>query len=481
MTKYNTGNPVGSSSPLDLYDNAENLDAGINGPGRTWQDRRGQTRKSWNGIEADFQQFLADGSTIEFPTWAAAAGAAGAGQIPQNRQVTVVGDDGMHADPVSGLPVPNSGRFIMGPSGLEFRGADVLSQKVDKVEFDPVEAMANDSAVRVPSLTNDDSGAVLLADPDGFVSNLDLAVGAIAGIDAAARVVDVSAYSGVLGLTDSDGFILDIIQDDGMPIPPGSDGSSISRFDQIRERQINGVRGELVVAAHRGFFTPHAPGNTMLSFSQSREAGCDVIESDMQITSDGQVVLYHDSDLGTVTNGSGTIASNSIASVRAAQFVAYLGNPIASQCRIPMLTELLAYAARFGALLSLETKRYRTVADISLMVGLVADAGMIADTLFACNSFAEVSAVKQSRADSHVVYQAQGTISDAEIVQLSSYSRCWLSIEKSLLFTNQWVVERCRELGVGMSAFTFEYDSEVAVATRLGVNVVFCNQPIWRG
>lgn len=42
-------------------------------------------RKSWTGIETDFQQFLADGSTIEFPTWAAASAAAGAGQIPLNR------------------------------------------------------------------------------------------------------------------------------------------------------------------------------------------------------------------------------------------------------------------------------------------------------------------------------------------------------------------------------------------------------------
>ncbi len=132
MTRYNTGNPVGSSSPLDLYDNAENLDAGINGPGATWVDRRGQTRKSWNGIEADFQRFLADGSTIEFPTWAAAVAAAGASQIPLNRQVAVIGDTGSHTDPVSGLTVPNSGRYVMGAAGLEWRSADVLTQKADR-------------------------------------------------------------------------------------------------------------------------------------------------------------------------------------------------------------------------------------------------------------------------------------------------------------------------------------------------------------
>ncbi|OWQ54779.1 hypothetical protein CEE60_07210 [Stenotrophomonas maltophilia] len=139
MTKYNTGNPVGSSSPLDLYDNAENLDAGINGPAVTWRDRRGQTRKSWAGVESDFGQFLADGSTIEFPTWAAAAAAAGAGQVPMNRQVAVIGDEGTHVDPVSGLTVSNSGRFVMVAAGLQWRSADVLTQKLDAAKVPEVQ------------------------------------------------------------------------------------------------------------------------------------------------------------------------------------------------------------------------------------------------------------------------------------------------------------------------------------------------------
>ncbi|WP_313178983.1 GDSL-type esterase/lipase family protein [Stenotrophomonas sp.] len=138
MTRYNTGNPVGSSSPRDLYDNAENLDSGINGAALTWRDRLGVTRRSWSGIEADFQQFLADGSTIEFPTWAAASAAAGAGQIPQNRQVVVVGDTGTHVDPITGQTVPNSGRFVMVAGGLQFRSEDVLSQKADQSEVDKI-------------------------------------------------------------------------------------------------------------------------------------------------------------------------------------------------------------------------------------------------------------------------------------------------------------------------------------------------------
>src|SRR5690554_4418659 len=55
MTTYNTQNPLGSSDPRDLYDNAENLDNLVNGDQAAYDDRLGQSRKSWYGMESDFQ------------------------------------------------------------------------------------------------------------------------------------------------------------------------------------------------------------------------------------------------------------------------------------------------------------------------------------------------------------------------------------------------------------------------------------------
>lgn len=49
MTTYNTGNPLGSASPKDLYDNAENLDLAVNAIARQWIDRLGVARKTVEG------------------------------------------------------------------------------------------------------------------------------------------------------------------------------------------------------------------------------------------------------------------------------------------------------------------------------------------------------------------------------------------------------------------------------------------------
>lgn len=51
MTTYNTGNPIGSKDPRDLYDNAENLDKAVNSTGSdTWRDRMGRSRLTWEAI-----------------------------------------------------------------------------------------------------------------------------------------------------------------------------------------------------------------------------------------------------------------------------------------------------------------------------------------------------------------------------------------------------------------------------------------------
>jgi hypothetical protein len=52
MTTYNTGNPIGSTDPRDLYDNAQNYDFALNSLTEAiWIDRFGVGRRTWYGLE----------------------------------------------------------------------------------------------------------------------------------------------------------------------------------------------------------------------------------------------------------------------------------------------------------------------------------------------------------------------------------------------------------------------------------------------
>ncbi|KGT87462.1 hypothetical protein NG99_23230 [Erwinia typographi] len=61
MTTYNTRNPLGSSAAKDLYDNAQNLDHFVNDLDSTeWADRFGVMRRTWHGMETEFEDQMAD-------------------------------------------------------------------------------------------------------------------------------------------------------------------------------------------------------------------------------------------------------------------------------------------------------------------------------------------------------------------------------------------------------------------------------------
>lgn len=58
------------------------------------------------------------------------------------------------------------------------------------------------------------------------------------------------------------------------------------------------------VFAHRGFSGCY-PENTMLAFKEASKTGCFGIELDVQITKDGEIVVFHDETIDRVTDGSG--------------------------------------------------------------------------------------------------------------------------------------------------------------------------------
>lgn len=93
MATFWTMNPIGSTSPKDLSDNAENLDYLILGPLSEYEDRRRVPRLSWKGIELAFkdaqdQRAEAFNQFLEGAGWSS-LGAYGAGVVITSHTQTV--------------------------------------------------------------------------------------------------------------------------------------------------------------------------------------------------------------------------------------------------------------------------------------------------------------------------------------------------------------------------------------------------------
>lgn len=61
-----------------------------------------------------------------------------------------------------------------------------------------------------------------------------------------------------------------------------------------------------LIIGHRGYLAKY-PENTIESFIRALEHGADGIEFDVHLSSDGEVMVYHDFELSRLTNGHGSI------------------------------------------------------------------------------------------------------------------------------------------------------------------------------
>lgn len=82
------------------------------------------------------------------------------------------------------------------------------------------------------------------------------------------------------------------------------------------------VRGHPETLAHRGASGAHPPGNSIPAFAAALEAGIDHIETDVQVTADGVVVLFHDERLDEATTATGTIGGHTWERLRDVRLVA---------------------------------------------------------------------------------------------------------------------------------------------------------------
>ncbi|MBT9330602.1 glycerophosphodiester phosphodiesterase [Paracidobacterium acidisoli] len=73
---------------------------------------------------------------------------------------------------------------------------------------------------------------------------------------------------------------------------------------------------KIMVIAHRGEHLKH-PENTLPAFQAAVDAGADYFELDVRTTSDGKLVLMHDSTVDRTTNGTGAVHDMTFDQIRA--------------------------------------------------------------------------------------------------------------------------------------------------------------------
>lgn len=107
------------------------------------------------------------------------------------------------------------------------------------------------------------------------------------------------------------------------------------------------------IFAHRGA-SAYFPENTLVAFEKAKEMGATGIETDVQVTKDGVLVLIHDEKVDRTTDGVGYVKDftySEIQKLNAGYYMKY------SSCKIPTVEEALELAKNQNLVINFELKK----------------------------------------------------------------------------------------------------------------------------
>lgn len=140
--------------------------------------------------------------------------------------------------------------------------------------------------------------------------------------------------------------------------------------------------------AHRGA-SEYFPENTFRSFYAGLEMGADGIETDIQRTKDGVLVLHHDDTLKRIVGVEGRVCDFTYAQLLDMDFGAFKGERFAGE-RIVTLDTFLTHFGAMNLTLALEIKQAGVEADVLAMIEKHGCRDKVIITSFKWESIAEV-------------------------------------------------------------------------------------------
>ena len=140
--------------------------------------------------------------------------------------------------------------------------------------------------------------------------------------------------------------------------------------------------------AHRGA-SAYYPENTLRSFYAGLECGADGMETDIQRSRDGILVLHHDDTLDRVAGRPGRVCDYTFAELHDMDFGAFKGSRFKGE-RIVRLDTFLEHFGRRNLTLALEIKQPGIEADCLELVNANRCRGDVIFTSFIWDSIAEL-------------------------------------------------------------------------------------------
>lgn len=248
--------------------------------------------------------------------------------------------------------------------------------------------------------------------------------------------------------------------------------NSIKHAQPLSDRRI-------VAIAHRGYSETYLE-QTLMAYSQ---CNADVLEVDMQTTSDGYAVCFHDNDLSPATvGGSGAVKDNTYSTVSTLRFTRAVGTRYADMAGIPTLESVCRIAMRRGKMIHAEIKGYRTLEDCALYSSIIDQYGLSPYTTFSCFDFAPLAYTHNinPRITYALELNSYDSGMDSNIAELASWGGSVLSINKSILSTiGNSKLREWEAMGLTLAAWTVYTAEQMQTVANYGIRLIYLDKDFY--
>lgn len=223
------------------------------------------------------------------------------------------------------------------------------------------------------------------------------------------------------------------------------------------------------VFAHRGLASLY-PENTIISFKKALEYQIDGIETDVQMTKDGELVIFHDEDLARVTKKQGFLKDFTLAELRALN----ANNNYDGYYQIPTIDEFLSLVKDEDIIINLELKTgiFEYIGIEEKVYQKIMEYGLKDKVII--SSFNHYSLVRFHALDKDIKI---GLLSSDRIIDPIGYIKklgfnCY---HPFFAIINQEVIDLAHHNDIDVNIWTVDLDYVFDMAKKMGVDTIMTN------
>jgi glycerophosphoryl diester phosphodiesterase len=227
--------------------------------------------------------------------------------------------------------------------------------------------------------------------------------------------------------------------------------------------------------AHRGG-SLEAPENTMAAFRHAIELGMRYVELDVQMSSDGELVVLHDETVDRTTDGHGAVGELTFAQLRALDAGGHFGPQFAGE-RIPTLREVLELCAEAGVGVVVEMKSPSLYPGmVEKVVALIGEMWMRGAENIWCISFDHEAIRQVRRLDSSIPLGYLYEYFETDFVRPDDTIQAYCPYYRTALEHREQVA-KAHELGKFVFVYTVNEAEEMQQVEAAGIDGMVSDRP----